>query len=70
MNEIARHWHVYLIGIGAIAAWCGLTFYGMGLSYREPRSFDVNVGLGLMIGGLIVLAIGIFFYMRRPESER
>lgn len=70
MSEISKHWQIYLIGIGAVAAWTGITFYGLGMSYREDRAFDVNLGLGLTIGGLIVLAIGIATYMRRPDSER
>lgn len=70
MSELSKHWQIYLIGIGAVAAWTGFTFYGLGLSYREDRSLEINLGLGLFIGGLIVLAIGIAAYMRRPDSER
>ena len=70
MSELQKHWHIYLIGIGSVAAWCGLTFYGMGLSYREPRSLDVNAGLILMVAGLIILAVGIVAYKRRPDSQR
>ena len=70
MSEISKHWRIYLVGIGAVACWSGITFYGMGLSYREPRSLDTNLGLAFAIGGLIVLIIGILAYMRRPESER
>ena len=70
MRELSKHWQIYLIGIGAVAAWSGFTFYGMGRSYREPRSLDTTIGLAFTIGGLIVLAIGIAAYMRRPDSER
>ncbi len=70
MSELSKHWRIYLIGIGAVATWSGVTFYGMGISYREPRALDANLGLAVTIAGLIVLLLGIFFYMRRPESER
>ena len=70
MSEIQKHWHIYLIGIGSVMAWSGITFYGMGLSYRESRALDVNAGLVLTVLGLVLLAVGIAAYMRRPDSQR
>jgi hypothetical protein len=70
MGNILRYWRIYLVAIGAIAAWVGFTVYGLGNSYREPRDSDVNIGIGLMVGGLVVLVIGIIAYMTRPEDQR
>lgn len=70
MSELQRHWRVYLVAIGAIAAWVGLTIWGMARSYDEHRELDLNAGMALMIGGVIVLVIGVLAYMRRPEDHR
>jgi ABC-type uncharacterized transport system permease subunit len=70
MGGFLQYWRIYLIAIGAIAAWAGVTIYGLGNSYREPRDFDVNVGIGLIVGGLAVLVVGVIAYMTRPEDQR
>lgn len=70
MSELSKHWQIYLIGVGAVAAWSGFTFYGLGMTYRESRDLDVYGGLIAMVIGLILLAVGIWGYMRRPEDQR
>lgn len=66
MSDLGKHWRIVLIAIGAIATWVGFTFFGMSMSYRVQRDYVTNVGVALMVAGLIVLLAGSVAYLRRP----
>ena len=48
----------WLIVVGSVAAGVGLTLFGMGTSTltTDPQLF--NIGLVLMVGGVIALIVG------------
>jgi predicted permease len=69
MGEELSHWRIYLIALGAAIAGTGLVVYGMGLAFREPRDFEINIGLALMAGGILAVVIGSIAYALRPEGE-
>jgi predicted permease len=48
--------------LGAVAAAVGLVVFGMGTSFVEPDDSLKNLGIILMIGGLIAAAIGGLIY--------
>lgn len=54
-----------LTSIGLVAASTGLVVYGMGAAYADPRSFELNLGLILMIGGVIATVVGIVVYRQQ-----
>jgi hypothetical protein len=58
-----------LVSIAAVAASLGLLFYGMGSSYNPKNDGLETFGLVLMIGGVIALAIGIFWYRATEAAE-
>ena len=68
MGEELSHWRIYLIGLGAPIAVVGLVVYGMGQAFAVSRGFETNIGLGLMIGGLIATIIGVVASLRRPDG--
>lgn len=57
-HEVAR----WLIALGAVVAWVGVTVLGMGMSYLESADWMVNTGAIASVVGLVALAIGIFVY--------
>ena len=64
MREVPR----ILVALGASIAPVGLVVYGMGVGYRERRDADVNLGIALMVGGLIALVVG-FAWLRYAGDE-
>ncbi len=51
-----------LAAAGLSAASSGLIIYGMGASHVVPSDSTMNIGLILMIGGVIAAIIGIVMY--------
>lgn len=64
MAEISR----VLTAAGLTAASTGLVVYGIGASYASPDSGDMNIGLVVMIIGVIATAIGIVISKRLVEE--
>ena len=56
---MARELPRVLIALGAVIAAVGLVVFGMGMSYREPRDTDVNIGIALMVIGLVGFVAGL-----------
>jgi hypothetical protein len=56
---MARELPRVLTALGAVIAAVGLTVFGMGMSYREPRDTDVTIGIVLMILGLAGFIVGL-----------
>ncbi len=65
MAEISR----ILTASGLVAASSGLVIYGIGASFVEPSSFELNTGMILMVIGVIAAVIGIVISKRIPEGE-
>ena len=67
MGELRR----LLLALGPVVAAVGLVVFAMGLSYREPRDFEVQIGIGLMIGGVVGALLGWLLYRteRDPAEE-
>jgi hypothetical protein len=57
-----------LTAAGLAIAPVGLVVYGMGVAFVEPRDFETNLGLILMIGGVIATIIGVFLYRQAVED--
>jgi len=51
-----------LVSLGSVAAAVGLVVFGMGTSFVVSDDSLVNLGLILMIGGLIATVIGGVIY--------
>ena len=65
MQEISR----ILTSLGAVVASSGLVVYGMGASYSSPGDFEVNLGLWMMILGVIAAIVGIVLYRQSWVEE-
>lgn len=65
MAEVSR----ILTALGLVVASTGLIFYGIATSFYETASRDMNVGIGMMIGGVIAAAIGIIMSKQIPEED-
>jgi hypothetical protein len=64
-----------LVSLGSVAAAVGLVVFGMGTSFVASDDSLVNLGLILMIGGLIATVVGGVIYRMTevtstPEAER
>jgi uncharacterized membrane protein YidH (DUF202 family) len=46
----------------------GLTVFGMGAAFADPDSSMMNLGLFLLIGGLVAAAIGVVLYRQTAED--
>jgi hypothetical protein len=75
---LVRRWPTFLYGgtivlevsriltsAGLVAAATGLVVYAMGAAYVDPRSFELNLGIGLMVVGTIATIIGIVMYRQQ-----
>jgi hypothetical protein len=51
-----------LVAIGSVAASVGLVVFGMGTSFVSSDDSLINLGLILMIGGVIATVIGAVIY--------
>lgn len=65
MAEVSR----ILTALGLVVASVGLTVYGIGVAFVEPEDFQRNLGLIMMIGGVIAAAIGIVMSKQIPEED-
>jgi uncharacterized membrane protein YfcA len=57
-----------LTALGLVAASTGLTVYGIGVAFVETGEFEANLGLILMIAGVIAAAVGVVMSKRLPEE--
>jgi len=51
-----------LASLGSVAAAVGLVVFGMGTAFIEPDDSLVNLGIILMVGGVIATVIGGLIY--------
>ncbi len=65
MNEIAK----WMIALGSVVAAVGLTVFGIGTSFVRPEASQTNLGLILMIGGLLVFFVGGGLYQRTKGPD-
>ncbi len=65
MNEIAR----WMIALGSVVASVGLVVFGIGTSFVRPEASEVNLGLVLMNGGLVVFFVGGGLYQRTKGPD-
>ncbi len=67
MNEIAK----WMIVVGSVVAAVGLVVFGIGTSFVRPEASEINLGLILMIGGLVVFfPAAVFTNGRRDPTRR
>jgi septal ring-binding cell division protein DamX len=59
-----------LAALGAAIAPVGLVIYGIGSAYREQSDSHVNLGLGLIIGGLVALLLGLSWLRAAGDQSR
>lgn len=65
MLEISR----ILTAAGLVAASTGVVIFGIGAAFVEPQDSEMNLGIILMIGGVIAAAIGVFMYRQYSVDE-
>ena len=65
MLEIGR----ILTASGSVAASTGLVVYGMGVAFVDPRAYEMNIGMILMIAGVIATVIGIVLYRQYSVDD-
>jgi hypothetical protein len=51
-----------LTAAGLVAAATGLVVYAMGAAFVDPQSFEMNLGMVLMIAGTLGTIIGVALY--------
>jgi len=57
-----------LTSVGLVAASTGLVVYAMGAAYADPRAFEMNLGMFMMIAGVIGTIIGIVIYRQQSTD--
>lgn len=65
MNEVAK----WMIALGSVVASVGLVVFGIGTSFVRPGADEINIGLALMIGGLLVFFVGGGLYQRTKGPD-
>lgn len=58
-----------LTAAGSVAASTGLVVYGMGVAFVDPRSYEMNIGMFLMIVGIIATIVGIVMYRQYSVDD-
>jgi predicted permease len=58
-----------LASLGSVAAAVGLVVFGMGTSFVEPDDPLVNLGIILMVGGVIAAIVGGLIYRAELHSS-
>ena len=61
MLEVGR----ILTSAGLVAASTGLVVYAMGAAFVDPQSFEMNLGLALMVIGTLATIIGVVVYRQQ-----
>ncbi|HVL25284.1 MAG TPA: hypothetical protein VM450_14440 [Thermomicrobiales bacterium] len=46
----------------------GVTVYGIGAAFVDPDSSTMNLGLAMLIGGLVAAAVGVVLYRQTAED--
>ncbi|HWV36091.1 MAG TPA: hypothetical protein VNZ55_10695 [Thermomicrobiales bacterium] len=64
MLELGR----ILNAAGPVTAATGLVIFAMGAAYHDPASFEMNLGIILMVVGIIAFIIGAVVY-RQASPE-
>ena len=64
MLELSR----ILTAAGLVVASVGFVVYGMGAAFVEPRDWEMNLGIIMMIGGVTATVIGIIMYRQAVED--
>jgi hypothetical protein len=58
-----------LTAAGSVAASTGLVVYGMGVAFVEPRDYEMNIGIFLMIAGVIATIVGVVMYRQYSVED-
>ena len=64
--EIAR----WMVALGSVGAAVGLTVYGIATSTLEPMDEIIPLSIILMVGGLILFAVGMLAHHRMDEADQ
>lgn len=65
MAEVSR----ILTALGLVIAAVGLNVYGIAVAFYETVDSQANLGIIMMIGGVIAAAIGIIMSKQIPEED-
>lgn len=65
MLEISR----IVASLGAVTASSGVVIYGIAVSYLNPDDFQSDVGIWLMIVGMIATIGGLVLYRQHFAEE-
>ena len=65
MLEIGR----ILTAGGSVAASTGLVVFAMGAAFVEPRDYEMNIGIFLMVAGVIATVVGIYLYHQYSTDD-
>jgi uncharacterized membrane protein len=63
-REVVR----WMLSIGPVAAMVGLTIFGMGIAFVEPRDAEVNIGIALMVIGVAMTIVGAVLYRATEKA--
>jgi uncharacterized membrane protein YidH (DUF202 family) len=58
-----------LTSAGLVAAATGLVVFAMGAAFVEPRDYEMNLGIFLMVAGVLASIVGIFMYRQYSVDE-
>ncbi|MEJ7840115.1 MAG: hypothetical protein WKF81_14975 [Thermomicrobiales bacterium] len=65
MLEIGR----VLTAAGSVAATTGVVIFAMGAAFVEPRDYEMNIGIFLMIAGTVATIVGIVLYRQYSTDD-
>ena len=60
----------WMVALGAVVGSVGFTLLGMAMSYVRPDDGLFTLGLVLMIGGIVVFALGMLAHHRGDRPDR
>lgn len=65
MGEVGR----ILVAFGAVLATVGLVVFGIALAYIEPSTSQSNLGIVMMVVGVVLTVVGAVAYSREIRSS-
>jgi uncharacterized membrane protein YidH (DUF202 family) len=58
-----------LTSAGLVAASTGLVVFAMGAAFVVPRDYEMNIGIFLMVAGVLATIVGVFMYRQYSVDE-
>jgi hypothetical protein len=58
-----------LTAAGSVAAATGVVVFAMGAAFVVPRDYEMNIGIVLMVAGVLATIVGAIMYRQYSVDE-